>query len=271
MISRREFMATAAVAAAPVPADIPRVDYHVHLDARVTLEKALEFSSQRGVKFGIVEHAGAKEYSYSGLISSDDDLKRYLAKLEGKPVFKGIQAEGVDWAKQFSPAMIARLDYVLTDALTFPEKDGRLVRLWTPEVRVGDRQDFMERYTAFHVRIMAEQPIDILANPTLLPAEIEREHDALWTPARMRRIVAAAVKHGVAIEINTRYRLPRLPFLRLARDAGARFSFGSNIHGLEVGKIDYGLEMVEALKLTARDIFTPAPAGRKPIQHRRGL
>lgn len=278
-MSRRTFLDGAAglllgSAAGAVPqrtvAGIPLVDYHVHLDARITLEKALQLSEERGVKFGIVEHAGTRAHRYAGLLNTDEDLERYMARLAGKPVYKGIQAEGLDWMTCFSRETVVKLDYALSDALTFPEKDGRLVRLWYPDqVKIDDKQDFMERYTDFNVQVIAREPIDILANPTFLPDVLQPEYDALWTPARMKRIVDAAVKHGVAIEINSRYRLPSPAFLKMAKKAGATFSFGSNIHGLEVGKLDYGVEMITELGLTPTDIFTPAPPGRKPIERRK--
>ncbi len=272
LLSRRSLLYAGAVlpALAKPPASTgPLVDYHVHLDAEVTLEKALQISRERGVKFGIVEHAGRKENWYPGLLSSDEDLKRYIAMLEGKPVFKGIQAEGLDWMSCFSRESVAQLDYVLSDALTFPEKDGRLVRLWTPAARIDDKQDFMDRYVAFHVEVMAREPLDILANPTFLPAAIEAEYDALWTPARMKKVIDAAVRYGVTIEINARYRLPRLPFLKMAQRAGAKFSFGSNIHGTGVGKLDYCIEAARDLGLRPGDLFTPAPPGRKPVERRK--
>ncbi|MBI3697532.1 MAG: hypothetical protein HY238_22185 [Acidobacteria bacterium] len=273
-ISRRRFLGgTVAAGIFPVVSrgalDFPLVDYHVHLDEVVTLEKALELSRQRGVKFGVVEHAGAKENKYRGLLSTDEDLKRYIAMLDGKPVYKGIQAEGLDWMSCFSKRTVAQLDYVLSDALTFPEKNGQRVELWRPGVTIDDPQDFMERYVAFHLQVMAREPIDILANPTFLPACLEKEFDALWTPDRMKKVIDAALKHGVAIEINSRYRLPRPAFLKMARRAGAKFSFGSNIHGMDVGKLDYCLEMAKELGLHRHDLFTPAPAGQKPIERRR--
>ncbi len=249
--------------------DYPLVDYHVHLDDVVTLEKALQLSRERNVKFGIVEHAGTKANKYPGLLSTDEDLKRYIAKLEGKPVLKGIQAEGLDWPTCFSKDVVAQLDYVLSDALTFPEKDGRRVELWRPTVTIDDAQDFMERYTDFNVQVIEREPIDIIANPTFLPDCIAKDHDALWTPARIRRIIDAAVKSNVAIEINSRYRLPSLSFLKMARQAGAKFSFGSNIHGLDVGRLDYCVEAAKELGLTKSEIFVPAPRGRKPIEIRR--
>ncbi len=276
MITRRTFAASLMSAVLP-PEELPLVDYHVHLDERITLEKALEISARRGVRFGIVEHAGRAELGYRGMLTSDEDLRRYLDKLAGKPVYRGIQAEGLDWMDCFSAALIAELDYVLTDALTVPQRvmvgpragDAPWVKLWTPAAKeIEDPQGFMDRYTDFHVEIMRRQPIDILTNPTFLPAALEKDYASLWTRERMEKIIEAAVRCGVAVEINSRYCLPSADFLELARKAGARFAFGSNIHGPDVGRLDYSVQMARRLGLTARDLFTPAPPGEKPIQRR---
>lgn len=267
-ISRRGFLGALAVSPLAAAPGVPRVDYHVHLDRVVTLEKALELSKERGVKFGIVEHAGNRTNRYPGLLSSDEELNAYLARLDGKPVYKGIQAEGLDWMASFSKAAVAKLDYVLSDALTMPQKDGQLARIWMPFM-LGDTQEWMDRYTDFNVQVIASEPIDIFANPTFLPEPIQKEYDRLWTEARMRKIIDAAVKHRVAIEINSQYRIPSLRFLKMAKASGAKFSFGSNIHGAGVGNIDYGLETARALGLTSRHMFAPAPKGRKPIEVRK--
>jgi hypothetical protein len=281
-ISRRSFLAGSlavagacgtlsgswkAALAAGVP-DVPLVDYHVHVEAAPTLEELLAISEKKGVKFGVVEHAGTKANKYPALLSTDEDLQRHLASLEGKPCYKGVQAEGLDWMGCFSKELIARLDYVLSDALTMPQPNGERWELWRPWVRVDDKQDFMDRYVDFHLQVMAVEPIDILANPTFLPKCIAEEHGALWTDARMQKVIDAAVKYGVAIEISSSYLLPTPRFLELAKAAGVKFSFGSNIRGPEVGKLDYCLEMVEKLGLTREHLFAPAPAGQKPIQRR---
>lgn len=240
--------------------DFPVIDFHAHLAGDFPLEKALERAKERGVKFGIVEHAGSGRS-----ISNNDEMKRYLAYLAGQPVYKGIQAEGLDWMNYFSKELVAQLDFVLSDALTFPEKDGRLMRLWKPEVKIEDKQDFMERYVDFNVRVIAEEPIDILGNPTFLPVGLQAEYDALWTKDRMQKVIYAAANYGVAIEINSRYHIPSVPFIRTAMGAGIKFSFGSNAHGDDAGKLDYCLKVAAELGLKRRDMFMPAPAKRKPI------
>ena len=284
-ISRRKFIAGATAAAgtasalsvparamedAPAAAGsgIPLVDFHVHRD-NTTLEKLLEISRARGVKFGIVEHAGKKELKYPIIYSTDEELKAYIASLEGKPVFKGVQAEYLDWMSCFSKEAVAQLDYVLSDAMTIREKDGSWAKMWEKGFAIGDPQHFMDRYADYNAEVMATEPLDILANATWLPEPIAKDYDALWTPARMRKVVDAALKYNVALEINSQYCVPHLPLLKIAKEAGVKFSFGSNIRGPNVGKLDYCVEMIRTLGLTRADMFTPAPPGRKPIQVRK--
>ncbi|MBM3242038.1 hypothetical protein FJZ31_37680 [Candidatus Poribacteria bacterium] len=116
--------------------DFPLIDFHVHIEDDMTLERVLQLADERGVRVGVVEHAGIGQ-----TIADDDDMNRYIEKLALQPVYKGIQAEGRDWMGAFSEYVVSQLDFVLTDALTFPEKDGRLVRLWTtPPIRINLRQ-----------------------------------------------------------------------------------------------------------------------------------
>jgi histidinol phosphatase-like PHP family hydrolase len=231
---------------------IPLVDLHAHLEGQVSIERALEIAQARGVRLGVVEHGGRGEALYD-----DETLLRYVEEMAPYPVYVGIQAEGLEWDRCFSEPARAALDYVLSDALTFPERDGRRVRLWTAEAQIDDAQGFMDRYVAFNVQVIASTPIDILANPTFLPAVIVQAYDALWTEGRMDAVIAAAVAHGVAIEINARYEIPSAAFIRRAKAAGVRFSFGSNQHGEEIGKLDYCVRMARECGLTRADIYLP--------------
>ena len=142
--SRRGFLgcsiaATAAAtlhgtgAAAEAGADdelgFPLVDLHAHLD-NSSLDKVLPLGRERHVRFGIVEHAGTRENKYPVVLSTDAELSAYIKMLDGQGVYKGVQAEWTDWMSCFSPEVLAQLDYVLTDAMTFPGKNGQRVKLW---------------------------------------------------------------------------------------------------------------------------------------------
>jgi len=233
--------------------DFPLVDFHVHVGEGLSPEGAVALSQQRRVKFGLVAHAGRGRE-----IGDDGALNRYVEDLEKYPVYKGIQAEGADWMACFSQAAVARLDYVLSDAMTFPDAGGRQAHLWQPEeVEIVDKQDFMDRYVAFNVTVLSEWALDIMASPTFLPACIVDEYDALWTGERMDRVIEAAAQHNVALEIGARYRIPSAAFIKRARQAGVGFSFGTNSHGEEAGRLDYCLEMVRACGLKRKNMFVP--------------
>lgn len=264
--------------ARPGPADDPRVarlldsnfplvDFHAHLKGGLTIDEVLAKSRASGIQYGVALNCGV-----GFPVTDDAGLRSYLDQLEGKPVYKGMQAEGREWVTLVSREAVSAFDYVFTDAMTLTDDKGRRMRLWMPdEVRIDEKQAFMDMLVERIVTILRTEPIDIYANATYLPAPLAAEYDALWTPARMQKVIRAAVENGVAIEIGARMRLPRLPFLRMAKAAGATFSFGTNNGGRnDLGDLSYCLEMVDAVKLTETDMFRPKPRGKRPIDLRPG-
>jgi len=246
-------------------AKLPLIDYHVHLKGGLTLEQALDKSREAGITYGIAENCGL-----GFPVTNDKQLKRSFDRLEGHPVFKAMQAEGREWVNMFSPELIAKFDYVFSDALTFHDKQGRRTRLWMAnEVHIEDEQEFMDMYVDKIVTILENEPIDIFVNPTFLPAVIAERYDELWTQHRMQKVIKAAVKNGVAIEINARYRIPSVKFIKLAKKAGAKFAFGTNNGGSELGHLKYSLDVAEQCGLTKGDMFVPKPYGKKPVQIRK--
>jgi len=242
----------------PIRDGIPRVDYHVHIGDAISVDRAIELSQQRGVKFGLLQHAGVKGHGYA--VSDDEQLLAWIKSLEGKPVFVGIEGEGIDWPSAFSAEALARLDYAQSDPLGMPDRSGQVLKLWTPGFRYGNVQEFMDRYTDFHVQLISTLPINILAVPTFLPAVFRPDYNRLWTPKRSRTIIDAALKHRVAIEIDCRFRVPGFQFLEMAKDAGTKFAFGSNYQTAEgIGDISYCVEAYQRLRLTTKDLFRPAP------------
>jgi histidinol phosphatase-like PHP family hydrolase len=113
------------------------------------------------------------------------------------------------------------------------------------------------------------EPIDIYANATFLPRQIATEYDALWTPDRMQKVIDAAVKNNVAIEISNRYKIPSAAFIKRAKAEGAKFSFGTNNTDANLGRLEYPIQMVKDCGLAWQDIFVPKPAGQKPIEARK--
>jgi histidinol phosphatase-like PHP family hydrolase len=125
------------------------------------------------------------------------------------------------------------------------------------EVEVGDKQAFMEMLVQRIVAILNNEPIDVYVNPTYLPACIAAEYDQLWTEERMDRVIGAAAKNGVAIEINAKLRLPRPELIKRAKRAGVKFTFGTNNGGPKLGRLEYCLDMIKECGLRPRDMFVP--------------
>ncbi len=240
----------------------PLVNFHAHLKGGLTLPGALEQARTSGINFGVAINCGV---NFS--ITNDAGIDAFLKTMKGQPVFIGMQAEGREWVNMFSPEAVAKFDYVFTDSMTWSNDKGKRMRLWIKdEVEIGDKQKFMDMLVDRAVGILSHEPVDIYVNPTFLPDEIAAEYDTLWTPARMQKVIDAAVKNGVAIEINARYKLPSKAFIMLAKKAGAKFSFGTNNGDSEVGDLKYCFQMVKECGLTADDMFMPKPDGQKPVQ-----
>ncbi len=240
----------------------PVVDYHVHLKGGLTVQQALDNSRRLGITYGLAVNCG------QGFpVHSDGSVQQYLDSMKGQPCFIALQGEGREWTTLVSRASIARFDYVFTDAMTFTDDNGKRMRLWIDD-EVGtmtDAQAFMETYVDRIVGVMRE-PIDIYANPTFLPRQIASEYETLWTPERRQKVIAAAIANDVALEINNRYKIPSASFIKEAKAAGARFSFGTNNADANLGRLEYPIQMVRECGLVWQDIFVPRPDGQKRIQ-----
>ena len=169
----------------------------------------------------------------------------------------------------FSKAAVAELDYVLSDAMTMPGRSGQRSKMWQPGFDPGDPQEFMDRYVKWNVEVIEKEPLDIFSHPTWLPAPLDKNYDTLWTHERMKPIIDALKRTGTAVEIDSAYDIPGLPFLHMAKDAKLKFSFGSNSGSGPVRAMDFCIGRARTLGLTARDMFVPAARGRKPVERRR--
>ena len=247
---------------APENQTIELIDYHVHLKGGLTLDQALAKSKANNIKYGIAPNCGL-----GFPVTNDKALRQYVARVKGKGAYVGMQAEGREWVTLFSPQAIAEFDYVFSDALTWRDHKNRRMRLWKPkEVFIDDKQQFMDMYVDRIVWIIDNEPIDIFVNPTMLPKVIADDYDELWTEPRMKRMIDAAARNNVAVEINARFKLPKAKFIKKAKAAGVKFAFGTNNSGRELGKLEYCRQMIEECNLTPADMFQLKPDGKKAIQ-----
>jgi histidinol phosphatase-like PHP family hydrolase len=62
----------------------------------------------------------------------------------------------------------------------------------------------------------------------------------------------------VALEINNGRRIPSPAFLKRAKEAGVKFTFGTNnVTAESLGRMDYAIEMIGELGLTPADMWMP--------------
>ncbi len=207
-------------------------DYHIHLRGGMTAEKAVERARATGVRSGVLENAG-RDWP----LSSNEVIEKFLDGVDAvnatlpleDRVRVGIQVNDRDWFTKLDRKLYRRLDYILADTMIMGvDATGRPQKLWLlPENHPIDKKNWLQRYFN-HCMTVVEEPIDILANPTYLPAFVADQYDEFWTPARMRRLIQAAIDNDVALEIQAESEFPKPAFIEMALEMGAKLSFGSN-------------------------------------------
>lgn len=235
--------------------NVPLIDFHTHLKGGITRVEALAHARYYGFTYGIAVNCGLKMG-----FETDDSLNAYLDAFEPTPLaWHAMQAEGREWLDLFSKESRERFDYVFTDGMTWTNSRGVRQRLWIPaETDIGDPQDFMEQLVESIVRVVTTEPIDIHVNPTFLPPALADQYDVLWTDDRIDRVVKALAEGGVALEINNRYKIPSAKFIKKAKEAGVKFTFGTNNGGADdLGRMEYGIDMVFECGLSSQDMWYP--------------
>ena len=233
---------------------ITLTDWHLHIRGGMTPEMALQRERDSGIKSSAMENHGREWEIYD-----NRQLQAFAARSRAvnpaMPV--GIQVNDRDWFKQIDAETRAKFDYILADTMimgTLPS--GRANRLWMVK-EIPDPDKWMEAYFAHTMQIL-DEPISIYANATYIPVPIIEQYDRLWTDARMRAVIAKCVEKGIAIEIQAESPYPRPKFLKLAKEMGAKFSFGTNNFDPGPKDLSRWLEAITWLDLGPNDIWTPA-------------
>lgn len=235
------------------------VNYHIHYRNGMTPEKAAIRELRTGIRSAILENHGR-----GWPLSDDAKILAFIEEVEkvrAEPRFSsvklpvGIQVNDRDWMKQIDPKVREKLDFVLADTMIMKrDSDKQPQKLWLVDT-IDDPEKWMEDYMNHNRQILGE-PIDILANPTYLPKPIEHLYDKLWTEDRMKEIIQLAVDRGIAIEIQATSNFPNVTFLKLAKERGAKFSFGTNNHDAKPLPVDRWFKMIDELKLEKKDLWT---------------
>lgn len=68
-------------------------------------------------------------------------------------------------------------------------------------------------------------------------------------------IIDLAKARDIALEVAENVRVPSLRFIRMAKDAGIKFTFGTNARNQNAGNFHYCIEMAEKAVLMQGDMF----------------
>jgi len=210
----------------------PITDLHIHLRGTY-LDAAVEKSKKENIQYGILASAGID------FIHNDHQIDSFILSMKKYPMFYvGIQAEGREWISLFSKETLEKLDYIASDAMTFTDEKGRRNLIYVKDKTwIDDENQFMDFYVKIITEILNNEPINIYVNPTYLPVQISAKYEELWTEERIGKVISAAVKNGIAIEINNRYKIPSKKFIKTAKKAGVKFTVGTNNYNSKTGII----------------------------------
>ncbi|MBG89752.1 MAG: hypothetical protein CMO80_23025 [Verrucomicrobiales bacterium] len=222
--------------------NLPTADFHVHLTDGLTAERLLKHARKYGFTYGVAVAAGP-----GTRIKSDANLRDFMDGYDRRPeTYLGLQAEGRKWSQTFAIDTRKRFDYVFADVVQ-----------WADGKKVGDREKFMDQLVK-RIEAVASSRIDFLANATYLPASIREDYDELWTDARMDRVIKALLENEVAVEINARRQIPSAEFVKKAKAAGLKFTFGTDNTGAnDLGRLDYCLRLAAECRLKRKDFWFP--------------
>jgi histidinol phosphatase-like PHP family hydrolase len=229
-------------------------DLHVHLKGKLTIEDLVAKSKAENIDYGIAVNCGL-----GFPVHEDSQIDSVLALFKDYPQFYiAMQAEGREWVNTFSKESIDKFDYVFTDAMTFTDEKGRRNRIWVKqETWIEDEEQFMDYLVNTLVTILNTEPIDVYVNSTFLPDQMADRYDKFWTPERMDKVIKAAKDNNIAIEINNRYRIPSADFIKRAKEAGVKFTVGTNNADENFSGAEYAIEMIKKCGLDENDFFLP--------------
>lgn len=245
---------------------IGRQDLHCHTDmsdGHLSLERVVEVARSRGVHVGIADHVSTRNPGM--FVATVGEVRDYLDAIEGAPVFRSAEFCWCDtlW-RDLPDEVMERFDYRIGSNHGFWLPDGSVGSPWWEvlpppwDERPQELMELMARNLCDMVRTM---PIHIAAHSTFMPPafrELEPDVHAWWTEEREDRYVDALRESGVALEISNRYRLPHDRLLRKAKEAGVRFSLGSDGHSeRQVAALDWAAETARRMGITDGEMFVP--------------
>lgn len=242
-----------------------QVDLHVHTHYSVCarpemqLQRIVDTAARRGIRFlGVTDHVDA----YVGeevLEKTRSELGRLGAQELDINIFVGCEADILDVGKHVvTDSMKENLDYIMVSANHF--HDPAVAQPGSNSPRdVGRHFLEMFRYAC------SLEFVDVIAHPLVVfPGTFSPECLSTLGDEDILEALRLARDNGIAVEISPRGLEPdqfdfRVRFLSLCKEAGLKFSIGSDAHSL--ARIGQGWQLallLDRVGITDEDIWLPS-------------
>lgn len=114
------------------------------------------------------------------------------------------------------------------------------------------QEELAENYFLAIMNAMRRQRADIVAHPFRLHSYLA----PYLAPAEIEEFVGLAAEKGIAIEINSKYRVPDEELLRACLRDGVKLSIGTDAHtAAEVGMVDWQMAMLKRIGASNDDLI----------------
>jgi hypothetical protein len=213
--------------------NFPLLDLDVELKNGLTRDTALANARKYGYTCGIV---------FDGAIPAD-----YHPAMQA---FTGIRISGTDQLKALTAGNSGgKYDYVIA----VPGAWGHLVG-----AGISSAGAFVDNQVNLIEQLAATKVVNICGEATALPDDMKADYDKIWTEERMDRVITALRNGNIAMEINDRLKTPSATFIKRAKKAGVKFTFGSGNTGpTDLGRLSYCIEMISECQLRPEDFWFP--------------
>lgn len=217
------------------------VDFQIHTtqtDGRATIEELLQAAQRRGLSaIAFTEHVRRDTTWFADFAAKVRSAAKAYPKLQ---VLVGCEAKALDMngALDASDEILAECDLVLGSVHRFPDGAGGFLNFADL-----DAAACAEIECALALGLVRHAPIHVLSHPGGMTL---RRHGSFPEPM-FRKLFAAVLERGIAIEINSSYLRDVPAFLELCAEFNPYVSIGSDAHRLEeVGRCrDTLLELLE--------------------------
>jgi len=225
---------------------LPKFDFHVHTiysDGESAAAAMIEAAEARGLMAAAITDHGPElsvGISPHKIIPMLQDIAAAREDAE-IPVLAGIEANVVDadGTIDIDEKLIDRFDIII---------------MGIHKLRIFSHEPSELARAYFHaiMKAMEHRRVDVLAHPFQL-------HRYL-APYLLREDIAAfselAAKKGLAIELNSKYRVPDQGLLEACLREGVKLSIGTDAHTVaEVGMVDWPMAMLRRVGASQEDLI----------------